>query len=768
MDVEPEKAVGKSAFQGEVIYFCSLKCKERFDKNPASFMAPAAAPAGPHKEESRKGMTAASAFAQATAKDPICGMVVDRHKSLKKEMSGRMYYFCSDGCLRTFEAPEEELKKMKRRVSVALIGVLALALLRAAFFLGLAAGATIVTWAPIPQLPWFTWGMWLFILVTPVQFIGGWGFYRGAYNALKTRAINMDMLIALGTSVAYVYSVIVIFAPDILPVKVAERDVYFEVSAVIIAFVLLGKYMEEIIKKKSSAAVRKLLDLKPQTARVIREGAEMEIPAEYVQVGDIVVVRPGEKISADGVVIEGASAVDEKMITGESMPVEKKAGDSVIGATMNKVGAFKFKAKRVGAETTLSQIIKMVEEAQASTAPIQRIADRATGYFVPAVVITAFAAFFGWWIAGNFPQGLLSFIAVLIISCPCALGIATPAALMVGVGRGAEAGILIRSGEYLERAQKLTTVVFDKTGTLTKGEPSVTDILGFSESEEKVLLYAAIAEKGSEHPLGEAILKAAKMKGLDIPDIDTFEAVPGHGVKAGYKGGTVLLGNRKMMEKNGIAVAESLEEKLKKLEEQGKTAMIVSKEGVIAGVIAVADTIKEHSSAAVSALKKEGIEVIMLTGDNERTAKAIAKDIGIDNIIAGVLPGEKASVIKGLQAAGKVVAMVGDGINDAPALAQADIGIAIGSGSDVAKETGGIILVKDDVRDVVAGIRLSKATMRKIKQNLFWAFVYNTVGIPIAALGYLNPIIAAAAMALSSLSVVGNSATLKILKIDEV
>jgi len=764
MDVEPGKAVGKSAFQGEGIYFCSLKCKERFDKNPASFMAPA----GPHKEESRKGMTAASAFAQATAKDPICGMVVDKHKSLKKEMSGRMYYFCSDGCLRTFEAPEEELKKMKRRVSIALLGVLALALLRAAFFLGLAAGATIVTWAPIPQLPWFTWGMWLFILVTPVQFIGGWGFYRGAYNALKTRAINMDMLIALGTSVAYVYSVIVIFAPDILPVKVAERDVYFEVSAVIIAFVLLGKYMEEIIKKKSSAAVRKLLDLKPQTARVIREGAEMEIPAEYVQVDDIVVVRPGEKISADGVVIEGSSAVDEKMITGESMPVEKKAGDSVIGATMNKVGVFKFKAKRVGAETTLSQIIKMVEEAQASTAPIQRIADRATGYFVPAVVITAFAAFFGWWIAGNFPQGLLSFIAVLIISCPCALGIATPAALMVGVGRGAEAGILIRSGEYLERAQKLTTVVFDKTGTLTKGEPSVTDILGFSESEEKVLLYAAIAEKGSEHPLGEAILKAAKMKGLDIPDTDTFEAVPGHGVKAGYKGGTVLLGNRKMMEKNGIAVAESLEEKLKKLEEQGKTAMIVSKEGVIAGVIAVADTIKEHSKAAVSALKKEGIEVIMLTGDNERTAKAVAKDIGIDNIIANVLPNEKASVIKGLQAAGKVVAMVGDGINDAPALAQADIGIAIGSGSDVAKETGGIILVKDDVRDVVAGIRLSKATMRKIKQNLFWAFIYNTVGIPIAALGYLNPIIAAAAMALSSLSVVGNSATLKILKIDEV
>ncbi len=374
MDVDPKKAAGKSAYKEQDSYFCSLKCKERFDKDPVSFVA-AAAPQGEPQKKPHKEMTAAEAGAHETAKDPICGMVVDKRKSLKKELGGRMYYFCSDGCLRTFEAPEEELKKMKRRVSIALFGVLALALLRAAFFLGLAAGATIVTWAPIPQLPWFTWGMWLFILVTPVQFIGGWSFYKGAYNALKNRMINMDFLIALGTSVAYVYSVIVIFVPDILPVKVAERDVYFEVSAVIIAFVLLGKYMEEIIKKKSSAAVRKLLDLKPQTARVIREGAEMEIPAEYVQIDDIVVVRPGEKIPADGTVIEGSSAVDEKMITGESIPVEKRAGDEVIGATMNKVGMLKFRAKRVGAETTLSQIIKMVEEAQASSAPIQRIAD---------------------------------------------------------------------------------------------------------------------------------------------------------------------------------------------------------------------------------------------------------------------------------------------------------------------------------------------------------------------------------------------------------
>lgn len=762
MEVDPKKAAGKSAYKGQDVYFCSLKCKERFDAGPEAFVSKG----GPEKAGGHRAMVAAGAGVHETAKDPICGMVVDKAKSLKKEQGGRTYYFCSDGCLSTFVAPEEELKKMKKRVTIALFGVLALALLRAAFFLGLAAGASIVTWAPIPQLPWFTWGVWLFILVTPVQFLGGWSFYKGSYNAIKNRMINMDFLIALGTSVAYVYSIIVIFAPNILPVKVEERDVYFEVSAIIIAFVLLGKYMEEIIKKKSSAAVRKLLDLKPQTARVIRDGNEMEVPAEAVLVDDVVVVRPGEKIPADGVVIEGSSSVDEKMITGESIPVEKKPGDEVIGATINKVGMFKFRAKRVGAETTLSQIIKMVEEAQASSAPIQRIADKVTGYFVPAVVVAAFIAFFGWWwIAGNFPQGLLAFIAVLIISCPCALGIATPAALMVGVGKGAEAGILIRGGEYLERAQKLTTVVFDKTGTLTKGEPSVTDILSFGAKEDEALVLAAVAEKGSEHPLGEAILKAAKMKGLDVPDPDSFEAVPGKGVKVGYRGETVLFGNRKLMEASGIALG-TIEDTLKGLEEGGKTAMILARNKDVIGVIAVADTLKESSISAVNALKKENVEVIMLTGDNERTARAIARQVGIGNVIANVLPGEKAGAVKGLQAAGKIVAMVGDGINDAPALAQADIGVAIGSGSDVAKETGGIILIKDDVRDVAAGIRLSRATMRKIKQNLFWAFIYNTIGIPIAAFGFLSPIIAAAAMALSSLSVVANSATLKTFKIE--
>jgi len=761
MTVEAAKAAGKSEYKGEAVYFCSIKCKERFDSDPGSFLGAEIKEAA----HGHRGMTPASSGATDTAKDPVCGMVVEKRKSLKKEMGGRAYYFCSDGCLKTFVAPEEELRKMKRRVSIALFGVLVLALLRAAFFLGLAAGATILTWAPIPQLPWFTWGVWLFILVTPVQFIGGWSFYKGAYNAVSNKQINMDFLIALGTTVAYLYSVAVIFAPDMLPVKVEERDVYFEVSAVIIAFVLLGKYMEEIIKKRSSAAVRKLMDLKPQTARVIRDGIEMEVPAETVQIDDIVVVRPGEKIPADGVVVEGASAVDEKMITGESIPVEKKAGDDVIGATINKVGLLKFRAKRVGSETTLNQIIKMVEEAQASSAPIQRIADQVSGYFVVSVVAVAFLSFFGWWALGRFPQGLLSFIAVLIIACPCALGIATPAALMVGVGKGAEAGILIRGGEYLERAQKLNTVVFDKTGTLTKGEPSVTDIISLEGDKDAVLKLASIAEKGSEHPLGEAIIKAARMKGQDIPDPEGFEAMPGHGVKVLYDKETVLLGNRRLMQKFKIPI-DSIDVRLSELETQGKTAMLIANGGRVIGIIGVADTLKEGSVSAVSALKKEGIEVVMLTGDNERTARAIAGELGIENVIANVLPGEKAGVVKGFQASGKVVAMVGDGINDAPALAQADIGIAIGSGSDIAKETGGIILVRDDVRDVVAGIRLSRATMRKIKQNLFWAFIYNAIGIPIAALGFLNPIIAAAAMALSSLSVVANSATLKTFKIE--
>jgi Cu+-exporting ATPase len=710
---------------------------------------------------------AAPAVAKATkpskemAKDPICGMVVDKATALKSERAGRAYYFCSVGCQRTFESPEAELKSMRTRVTIALTGVLFLAILRAAAFLALAAGATIVTWAPIPALPWFTWGMWLFLLVTPVQFIGGWSFYVGSWNAIKTRTINMDFLIALGTSVAYLYSVAVIFFPQVLPVAVEERDVYFEVSAVIIAFVLLGKYMEEMIKKRSSAAVRKLMDLKPATARVVREGVEMEVPAETVMVDEVVIVRPGEKVPTDGVVLEGASSVDESMLTGESMPVEKAPGAQVIGGTLNRTGLFRFRATRVGAETALAQIIKMVEEAQASSAPIQRIADQVTGYFVPAVVGVAVLSFAGWWLVGNFPQGLLAFIAVLIIACPCALGIATPAALMVGVGKGAEGGILIRGGEVLERAQKLTAVVFDKTGTLTRGEPNVTDIIPLGlHQESDVLRLAAAVEVGSEHPLGEAIVRAAQHRKLDLSKVTGFEAIPGHGIRGSVDAQKVLLGNRRLFRREGIDPAQA-EEAMTRLESEGKTAMLVACDGTLAGIVAVADTLKPEAKEAVTALRREGIEVILLTGDNQRTAQAIAREVGIDQVIAEVLPADKARVVQDLQRQGKVVAMVGDGVNDAPALAVADIGIAIGSGSDVAKETGGIILVKNDVRDVVAGIRLSRATMRKIKQNLFWAFIYNTVGIPVAALGFLNPMIAGAAMALSSLSVIVNSALLK-------
>jgi Cu+-exporting ATPase len=771
MSIDERTAAGHATHAGQSFHFCSTACLTKFRADPTRYVDGVSSGSTERTAVIVPHPALAAAGARTTqnrAKDPICGMVVDKATALKSERAGREYYFCSASCQRTFESPESELKAMRTRVTIALTGVLALAILRAGAFLALAAGATLVTWAPIPALPWFTWGMWLFILVTPVQFIGGWSFYKGSWTAIRTRHINMDFLIALGTTVAYFYSVAVLFFPQVLPVKVEQRDVYFEVSAVIIAFVLLGKYMEEIIKKRSSAAVRKLLDLKPATAHVIREGAEMEIPAESVMTGETVIVRPGERVPTDGVVVEGSSAVDESMLTGESMPVEKSSGAPVIGGTLNRTGLFRFEATKVGKDTALSQIIRMVEEAQASTAQIQRVADQVTGYFVPAVVLIALSAFIGWWLAGNFPQGLLAFIAVLIISCPCALGVATPAALMVGVGKGAEAGILIRGGEVLERARTLSTVVFDKTGTLTRGEPNVTDIVPFGgASETDVLRMAAAIEAGSEHPLGEAIVRAAQHRQIQLPKIAKFEAIPGHGICGEVMARRVLLGNRRLFQREGIATTDA-EETMRRLEAAGKTAMLVACDGRLAGIIAVADTLKPEARDAVAALQQEGIEVVMLTGDNERTARAIASELGIVNVIAEVLPESKAQVIRHLRKAGKSVAMVGDGVNDAPALATADIGIAIGSGSDVAKETGGIILIRNDVRDVVTAIRLSRATMRKIKQNLFWAFIYNSIGVPVAAFGLLNPIIAAAAMALSSLSVIANSALLKAQKLTAV
>ena len=696
------------------------------------------------------------------AKDPICGMVVPTATAISAQRAGRSYYFCSQGCRQTFLAPEQELGRMRRRIGIALSGVLALAVLRAAGFLALATGVSLLSWAPIAQLPWLTWGVWLFLLATPVQVIGGWGFYTGAWAALQRRALNMDVLIALGTSVAYLYSVVVVFAPQLLPVGVDERGVYFEVSAVVIAFVLMGKYMEEIIKQRSSAAVRRLLDLQPATATVIRSGQEMTVPAEAVQRGDLVLVRPGEKVPADGVVIDGQSSVEEALITGESLPVIKQAGSELIGGTINGRGLLRFEATRVGADTSLAQIIRIVEEAQASSAPVQRLADQVTAWFVPAVVAVALLAFAVWTLAGSFSSGLLAFIAVLVISCPCALGIATPAALMVGVGKGAELGILIRSGEVLERVERLTTVVFDKTGTLTLGKPVLTEVVASGRNTKAwVLQLAASMEYGSEHPLAAALLEAAADQGLELLATAQFRAQVGEGVQAVVAGQEMWLGNRSLALRFAPQLAESLQRSIQQLETAGNTVMLLGQGETVHGLIAVADSLRPEARQAVQLLQRRRIRVVMLSGDNRATAEAIAAQVGITEVIAEVRPADKAATIRALQQAGQVVAMVGDGVNDAPALATADIGIAIGSGADVAKEAGDLLLLGNDLRDVVTAIGLSQATMTKIRQNLFWAFIYNGLGVPIAALGWLNPMLAGAAMALSSLSVIVNSSLLR-------
>jgi len=689
--------------------------------------------------------------------DPVCGMYVDSGTHLTATVRGRKYYFCSETCLETFTAPEKELTRLKRLTALSLgVGI-------PLFVVALGMG-----------LGWF-WSnlvepmnVVFFVLATPVQFVAGWRFYRGFWDAIRSRSANMDVLIAIGTSAAWGYSSIVTFLPYV-GVRGVDPATYYDTAAVIIGLILLGKYFEEIAKGKASDAIRKLMDLAPRTAHVLRDGREEEVAVELVQLEDLVIIRPGERVPVDGTIVEGFSAIDESMITGESIPVDKKIGDTAIGATVNKTGFLKIRATRVGADTTLSQIIKLVEDAQVARAPIQKLADRVSSVFVPAVVAIATFTFFAWYIplGQSVAHALLFFIAVLIIACPCALGIATPAAIMVGTGKGAENGLLIKGGEYLEKAHKLTTVVFDKTGTLTKGKPSVTDVAAFgSRSEADVLRLAASAEKGSEHPLGEAIVRAAAARGLPTEDPVDFEAIPGLGIRARIGGRPVLLGNRKLMADAGVSIAGA-EAVLQRFEADGKTAMILAVDATITGVVAVADTLKDHSVEAVRALKAMGIEVIMMTGDNRRTAEAIARQAGVDRVIAEVLPDQKEEKIKELQGAGKVVSMVGDGINDAPALAQSDVGIALGSGTDVAMEAGGIVLIKDDLRDVVASIQLSRRTVQKIRQNLFWAFFYNAALIPLAAgvlagLGIvLNPIIAGAAMGFSSVSVVMNSMTLR-------
>ncbi|MBS3056908.1 MAG: heavy metal translocating P-type ATPase [Candidatus Aenigmarchaeota archaeon] len=605
----------------------------------------------------------------------------------------------------------------------------------------------------------------LLVLTTPVQFIVGYRFYKGTYSSLKAKTASMDTLIAVGTSAAYFYSLFAVIFSDIL-----GSGVYFEITAIIITFIILGKWMEMLTKGKASESIKKLMGLQPKTAIVIRNKKEIEIPIEKVNVGDIILIKPGQKIPVDGIIVDGFSSVDESMITGESIPVEKKKGDVVIGATVNKHGSFKFRASKIGKDTTLNQIIKLVEDAQTSKAPIQRLADKISSYFVPAVILIAIASFLIWYfvIGQSFVFSLIISVAVLIIACPCALGLATPTAIMVGTGKGAENGILIKGAEALENAHKITTIVFDKTGTLTKGEPSVTDIIKLDEiSEKEILKYAAMVEKGSEHPLADAVLSAAKKEKIKIPEPSGFQAMPGYGVVADYQAKKILFGNRNLMKKYKIKTS-GFEKNITDLENQGKTVMILAVNKKPAGLIAAADTIKEFSEEAIRLLHKMNKEVIMLTGDNERTALAIAKKLDIDKVIAGVRPDHKEKVISDLQKQGKVVAMVGDGINDAPALARADIGIAIGAGTDIALETGQIILVKNDLRDVVTSIDLSNYTMKKIKQNLFWSFFYNAVSIPVAAgvlypfTGFLlSPIIASLAMAFSSVSVISNSLLMK-------
>jgi len=652
---------------------------------------------------------------------------------------------------------------------------------------GLAVGALLMLLAYFPPSFLSMRELWflMFALATPIQFWAGWQFYRGAWASAKHKTTDMNTLIAVGTSVAYGYSVLVTFLPGLFEGLAGagfEAEVYYETAVIIIGLILFGRFLEARAKGQTAGAIKKLMGLRAKTARVVRNGEEIDIPVEEVQPGDVVVVRPGEKVPVDGVVVEGRSALDESMLTGESIPTEKGPGDEVIGATLNKTGSFRFEATRVGSETALSQIIKLVEEAQGSKAPIQRLADYVASIFVPVVFGIATLTFVIWLVFGPAPAftlAMLAAVAVLIIACPCALGLATPTAIMVGTGKGAENGILIRSGEALERAYKLQTIVLDKTGTLTEGKPRVTDIIpwgafkaeggnGNREAAERRLLgVAAAAERGSEHPLGEAIVGRAQELELDLAEVADFNAIPGHGIEVSLDGSQVVLGNLKLMRDRSYAL-EGLEDEADRLAGEGKTPMFVAVDGKAAGIVAVADTLKDNSIEAVKRLRDLGLEVAMITGDNARTAEAIGAAVGIDRVLAEVLPEHKAEEVKSLQDQGRVVAMVGDGINDAPALAQADIGIAIGTGTDVAIEASDITLIRGDLMPIVTAISLSKATMRTIRQNLFWAFAYNTALIPLAAgilyplFGILlSPMFAAAAMALSSVSVVSNSLRLR-------
>lgn len=651
-----------------------------------------------------------------------------------------------------------ELRALKQKVMVSL---------------GLGA---LILWGAFPGLMDFapaflTFAIVQLILATPVQFWAGWEFYRSALSSLQRRTANMDTLVAIGTTVAYFYSVFVTFFPGTVERLGLDPMPYFDVAAIVIGLILLGRFFEAKAKLGTSEAIQKLLGLQAKTARVVRDGKEIDVPVAEVQIGDVIRVRPGEKIPVDGVLLDGESSIDESMVTGESIPVEKTTGAAVIGSTVNKTGSFTFRATKVGKDTMLAQIIALVEAAQGSKAPIQRIADIISSYFVPIVIMLAIFTFMVWFVFGPEPAliyAILNTVAVLIIACPCAMGLATPTAIMVGTGKGAEHGILIKDAESLEIAHTITTVVFDKTGTLTHGKPVVTDIRAYSEAkEESLLALAASLEKGSEHSLAEAIVQKAEEQKLSLLSVEKFNAIPGHGIEGLINGKRVVFGNRKLMNRDGISV-ETVEDDVRLWEQEGKTVMMLAQDKTLLGIIAVADTIKESAKEGVAALRTIGVEAIMITGDNTRTAEAIAKQIGITKVFADVLPQEKESHVRALQQEGKKVAMVGDGINDAPALAAADVGIAMGTGTDVAIEAANITLMNKDLRSIAMALVLSKKTMRTIKMNLFWAFGYNVLLIPVA-MGVLypffeillNPILASVAMALSSISVVTNSLRLK-------
>ncbi len=634
----------------------------------------------------------------------------------------------------------------------------------------------LVLWGSFPALidtaPAFLRNFWVqLILATPVQFWAGWVFYRAAVPALRHRTANMDTLVVIGTTVAYGYSVFVTVFPQLVQRAGIEPMPYFDVATIVVGLILLGRYFEAKAKSGTSEAIKKLIGLQAKTARVLRDGKETDIAIIEVVIGDLLRVRPGEKIPVDGVIIEGESSVDESMITGESIPVDKATGDFVVGATTNKMGTFIFKSTKVGSDTMLAQIIKLVQDAQGSKAPIQRLADLISSYFVPVVIMLAIATFVAWFNFGTSPvllHAILNAVTVLIIACPCAMGLATPTAIMVGTGKGAEHGILIKDAESLEIAHKINMVIFDKTGTLTKGKPEVTDIISTSDlRRDRILELAASLEKGSEHSLAESIVGEAERQKISVVAIRNFKAIPGHGVEGFADDKKIVLGNKKLMQKEDIEI-EARESKINKLEEEGKTVMMLGFDNKLIGLIAVADMVKESARAGIEALQKLGIESVLLTGDNERTARAIARQVGITRILADVLPEQKEAEVKKIQAEGKIVAMVGDGINDAPALARADVGIAMGSGTDVAIEAADITLINKDLKSVAAAIQLSKKTMKTIRLNLFWAFGYNIILIPVA-MGVLypffglllNPIFASVAMALSSISVVSNSLLLK-------